>query len=142
MALTLSTGLKNAQLNAMLNGSGAADFDDGKLQIWTGSPPGANEAPTGTMLWEETLPADAWAAASAGAAAKNGTWNAAAVADGTAGYFRMITDTDGGAQSTTDRRIEGTCGEAGSGADMILQNTDIADEQDITITTAVLTHGG
>lgn len=96
------------------------------LQIRTGAGPGAENAATGTLLVEITLPATPWAAASAGSKAKNGTWSGTAVADGEAGHYRLRNAAD-------THREDGTVGQ-GSG-DLSLDNTDIATSQTVTVST-------
>ena len=75
MALSVSTGLANAMLDGQLNaGTGAGAFDSGVMEIRaTPRPANADAAPTGTLLVSITLPADAFAAATAKHAAKAGT---------------------------------------------------------------------
>jgi hypothetical protein len=137
MAVSWSTGYKNKSLDRSFNSGTAANFDSGKLQIFTGSAPGPDAAPTGTKLVEITLPADAFGAAAAGVVAKAGTWQVNAIATGTAAYFRIVKSGDLGTNNTTDERVEGSCG-AGSG-DLNLQNTSIATGQQVTVNTATVT---
>lgn len=135
MTIQFSTGLVNAMLDGQVNGgAGASAFDSGLLNIYTGSAPAtADAAVTGTLLASMTLPADAFAAAASKACAKAGTWSdSSANNTGTAGYFRIVTSSDDGTSSTTQKRIQGTCGQ-GSG-DMNLDNTSIASGQTVTVT--------
>lgn len=132
MAFTFSDKL----VTDLLNGVGiATQFPQGaKLQIFTGAAAAITAAPTGTKLWELVLPASPWAAPAARAIAKNGTWSAAGIAAGNAGYFRLVDATDTGTADNTHRRIQGSCGATGSGADMELDNVSIAVGQTATVT--------
>jgi hypothetical protein len=130
MAIQLATDTRNDRLDAIETNTGTAP----KLQIRTGAPPADCAAgDTGSLLAEMTLPSDWMAAASGGAKAKLGTWQVAATGAGTAGHFRVKNS----AGSAT--KIQGTCGQ-GSG-DMSLDNTSIAVDQVVTVTTFTLTDG-
>lgn len=121
MAITTNTTFKNT----ILDGFDTA-FNSGTLEIRTGSAPGAGNAATGTVLATITLPADAFAAASGGTKAKNGTWNdTSADATGTAAHFRMV----GGSNI-----VEGTVTATGGGGNMELDSTSITSGQTVTIT--------
>lgn len=124
--MRFSTNAKNGAGNGLEQAIGASPV----LQIRTGAPP-ANlaDAESGTVLATMQLPADWLGDAANAIKALIGTWSDnAADADGIAGHFRIYQN-DG-----TTPEIDGTCGESGSGADMILQNTDIAIGQEITVT--------
>lgn len=121
MAITTNTTLKNT----VLDGFDSA-FNSGTLEIRTGSAPGAGNTATGTVLATITAPADAFAAASGGTKAKNGTWSdSSADATGTAAHFRMT----GGSNV-----IEGTVTATGGGGDIELDSTSITAGQVVTIT--------
>lgn len=137
MATALSTALKNQVLNGFGNAAAGINFDSGILEIRSGAAPGPDAAATGTVLATITLPADAFAAASAGAMAKAGTWqDASADATGTAAHFRIRQTGDAnGATGSTDERIEGTVTATGGGGDLTLDNTSIAAAQQVTINT-------
>lgn len=123
----MTLDLQNALANALLDRYDT-EFPAGSLlQIRTGAPPGAENAASGTLLAEITLPATPWAAASAGSKAKNGTWSVAAVAAGTAGHFRLKNAGD-------TRREEGTVTATGGGGDMTVDNVSIAIGQIVTVT--------
>ena len=128
MAIQLSTTVRNARLDTIESTIGTAPL----LRIYSGSMPAdCATAASGTKLVEITLPSDWMAAASSGSKAKTATaWSAAAVATGTAGYFR-ITDSAG-----TTTHIQGTV--ATSSADMLVDNASIASGQTVTINTFVL----
>lgn len=126
--IDLNEALGNVMMDAY-----AAQFPAGSLlQIRTGAPPGAEAAAGGTLLAEITLPATPWAAAAAGSVAKQGVWSAAAVAAGVAAHFRL--------QNAAGTRIdEGTITGTGGGGDLILDNTNIAVGQTVTISTLTRT---
>lgn len=127
MTLQYSTPVNNARLDTIEATIGTS----AKLKIYSGSAP-ANcaAAATGTLLVDMTLPSDWMNAASANSKTKLGTWSAAGVAAGTAGYFR-VTDTAGTAVG-----IQGTAGTTGT--DMILDNANIAVSQVVTVNTFTL----
>lgn len=81
MTATINTALQNMQVD-----SWATDLDLGTLKIYSGTQPGANDAPSGVLLWSFTFSADAFAAGVAGVAQKNDSITANAVASGVAGY--------------------------------------------------------
>lgn len=128
-----STGYRNGLLDAGM----LTDFDSGVLEIRTGTQPAsANDAPAGSILASITLPADAFAAAaSGGSLAKTGTWEVASATGGgsPAAWFRLKTSTDGGGSSTTDKRIDGSCGT--TDADLILTTLTIANGDKVVIDT-------
>jgi hypothetical protein len=127
MPVTLNTALKNV----LLDGLDSA-FNAGTLTIRTGPAPGANAAATGTVLATITLPADAFAAASGGTKAAQGTWqDASADASGTAQHFRLVS----GAGTLV---LEGTVTATGVGGDLELDNTSVASGQQVTITAFTL----
>jgi hypothetical protein len=141
MALGFSTALANAILDSLGNEGAAVDFfDNSLLQVRTGAKPAdADTAPSGTLLAEITLPANAMAAASARAIVKAGTWqDASANATGTAGHFRIIISGDAGTTNTTDKRLDGTITATGGGGDMEVDNTSFASGQSFTVTTFTL----
>lgn len=137
MALTLNGTAVDAIANTGLD----PIFNGGRLRIYSGAKPAtANLAPTGTLLADITLPADAFSAASGGSGqlAKLGTWeDTAADAGGTAGWFRMSASGDTLVLDAAFARIDGTVGT--TGADLNLDNTNIALNQRVTINTATLT---
>ena len=105
------------------------------LRLRTGAPPGAENAATGTLLCEITLPATPWATAATGSVAKNGTWSgvgdAGAGAGLDAGHYRLSNVGD-------THRLEGTVTGVGGGGDMIADNVSIASGQAVTIVTYTL----
>jgi hypothetical protein len=133
MAIRLNVPARNGILDSGLN----ALFNAGTLCIYSGTQPAtANLAPTGTLLAEITLPADAFAPASAGSIAKSGTWqDASANAAGTAGYFRFKAAGDNDTLDGNFSRIDGSVTATGGGGDMTLDNTSIAAAQSVTVNT-------
>lgn len=133
MAVKMSATVRNARINAIESAIGT----DAVLKIRTGAPPAAiADADSGTVLATMTLPTDWMAAASSGAAAKEGTWSdASADADGTAAHFRIY------ASNGTTQHLQGTVTATGGGGDMTLDNVSIATGQVVTISTFTLTDG-
>lgn len=114
-------------------------FNGGTLKIYTGGAPANTEtAPTGTLLATATFanPAFTLNAAANGAdvvaTAEPITRDASIDADGLAGYYRVLTS--GGTAFD-----QGTCGEAGSGADLILVDTDLKAGEPLEISAFVIT---
>jgi hypothetical protein len=130
MAVQLSVAARNARLDAIETELGS----DPVLKIFSGAQP-ANcaAANSGTELWTEALPTDAFAAASSGSKAKNGTWQANAIAAGTAGHWRLY-KSDG-----TTCVAQGSVTATGGGGDMTVDNTNIANGQQVTVSTFTLT---
>ncbi|NUO63944.1 MAG: hypothetical protein HOQ34_10250 [Gemmatimonadaceae bacterium] len=102
------------------------------LRYYTGAPPGANAAATGTKLAEITLPATPWGAAASRGTPKSGTWSTAGLAAGNAGYARIVTAGDTNAATQNEPRIEGTVTATGGGGDFTLDNISIAVGQTVT----------
>ena len=126
---------------------------DGKLQIYSGAQPAnPDSAASGTLLLEITVSSGAWVAAAFGNGLEfeddptdgeieksaSETWSGAAIASGTAGWFRFVGNaTDAGGASTTLPRIDGSIGV--SGADMNISSTTITSGRTYTIDNFVLT---
>ena len=132
MAVQFSTAVRNARLDAIETTVSTSP----KLRIRTGAAP-ANcaAADSGTMLVEMALPSDWLAAAASGAKALAGTWSGTGAAAGTAAHFRIY-DTAG-----TTCHLQGTVTATGGGGDMTLNNTSIAVDQAVSVTTFTLTDG-
>jgi hypothetical protein len=111
-----------AQLQATVGASGV-------LKIFSGAEPGncAAADPSG-LLCTITLPST-FLTSSAGATTIAGTWSASASASGTAACFRIY---DGSAVC----HIQGNCS-----ADLVLNNTNIASGQTVTVTSFGVTAG-
>ena len=130
MAIKYSTAVRNAQLDAIETVIGASP----KLRILTGSAPATcAAAQTGTLLAELTLPSD-WAAnAASGAKGLLGSWSGTVVADGTAGYYRILDN------AATTCHEQGTIGT--SGQDLNGTSTALTTGQVLVITAKTLTAG-
>jgi hypothetical protein len=158
--LTMATGTvaaaedfpATAHIVACKGGSLKDVFKDGILKIYSGSQPtNADTAASGTLLVSITLSSGAHVAgafgnglefgtAASGAISKasGATWSGAAVASGTAGWFRLYANaTDAGGASTSLPRIDGSVGT--SGADLNMSSTTITSGQTYTIDTFTIT---
>lgn len=126
MAIQVSATVQNAMLDAIETSIGTTAV----MKIFTGAiPANTGTANSGTELFTETLPSDWLAAAASNSKAKSGTWQAAAIATGTAGYYRIY------ASDGTTCHWQGTVTATGGGGDMELVNTSIATGQTITVST-------
>lgn len=136
MTMQYSTKVRNAGLDSREVEIGASPI----CRLLSGSPPAnCGTADSGTLLAEGTLPADWMQAASAAAKVKSATaWTLTGVVptSGTAGYFRVYR-----AGSPSECDIQGTVTITGSGGDMTVDNTSIANGQVVTVTTFTLTAG-
>lgn len=113
------------------------------IKIFSGAAPAnCGTADTGTLLATFAGNAGGFGTAAAGvltAAAVAATTGAAGAGTGTAaGYFRIYPS----AATTTNAVVQGTCGAVGSGADMILTNTSIANGQAVNFTSLTVTGFG
>ena len=133
MALQFSVDVRNARLDALENEVGASPI----LRIRTGSAPAnVSDSDTGDVLATLTLPSDWMADALNGSKSMSGTWeDPSADASGIAGHFRIYNSGD------TVCHLQGTISMAGGGGDMILDNTNIAVGQAISIESFTLTDG-
>jgi len=143
MTLKVSTALRNA----MLSGTGLKTaIALGKIMIYAGPVPAdADAAVTGTLLCTVTLNSTA-TGLSLGTAASGilpkavEVWSGVNVATGTATYFRYVAVGDTGALSTTQARLQGTCGTASADLNMSSVNltsgaTQTIDAANITLPT-------
>ena len=130
MAIKYSAAVRNAQLDAIETTIGASP----KLRILTGSAPATCvAAQTGTLLAELTLPSD-WAAnAASGTKGLLGSWSGTVVADGTAGYYRIL---DNAATTCHEQGTMGTTGQDLNGT-----STALTTGQVLVITAKTLTAG-
>lgn len=131
MALSLSSTLRSAQMDAITTAVGASGFID----IYSGTPP----ANVGTALAGNTLLAHLPCSATFAPGAASGvltvnaiTQDASADATGTATFFRATTS--GGAAV-----VQGTVGT--SGADLNMNTTSIVSGGPVAITSCVWTAG-
>jgi hypothetical protein len=128
MALQFSVTARNNRLDSIETTIGTA----AKLYIRAGTPPAdCAAADTGTLLATLSLPPDWMNAAASGSKTKLGTWSVAASGSGVAGHFR-IKDSAG-----TTTHLQGTAGM--SSEDMVLDNSNIAATQVVTVNTFTLT---
>lgn len=127
MTLRFSVATCNALADAAtaLANAGAGA---GKVRVYSGpQPASADDAPTGTLLLEFTLNDPAWGAAVAGISLLDvvPAISATGLADGTAGWFRML-------DSNNATIMDGAA--ATSGAEINLSTTAITTELEVTIT--------
>ena len=133
MAAQFSDRIRNAWLDSNEAITGVSP----KLRIYPGSrPTNCAASATGTLLAEITCPSDWMAAVSSGAKVLAGSWTVAAIAAGTAGYYRLYDN------AATNCDEQGTITATGGGGDMTVDNTSIASGQTVTITAKTLTAGG
>lgn len=135
MTITLSTAAANAGVNAavdMVDGGPAA----GKLRIYNGAKPASPDTAvtTQTLLCELPLSDPGFAAAVNRVKTLDVTPipQGTGVAAGTASWFRMLT-------SDNVAHIDGSAGEAGSGADLILASDQVDVGLVVEVTAATLT---
>lgn len=128
-----STGLRTG----MLNGEGLKEqLDGGRIRIFSVAssseiPTTADGAESGTPLMELTAGGDGVTgltfeppAGGAISKAADEVWMTSSIDDaGTCAYFRFVGSADAGGDSTTEPRIQGTCGIAGT--DMVLTNLNV-----------------
>ncbi len=125
MTIATSVAVRNGALDSFETTVGASAV----LKIRTGAPPATcATSDSGTVLATLALPSDWMAAADSGSKAMSGTWqDASADADGVAGHFRIY------ANDGTTCHLQGTITLSGDGGDMIIDNTNIATGQNITV---------
>ena len=132
-----STGLRNGMLSGL---SLKAALDGGSLRLFSGPVPAtADAAATGTVLMSLTVGGNGTTGLTFGSAA-NGViskseaevWATSAVGtSGTISYFRFVSSTDSGGNSTTEARIQGTAGIVGT--DLVLTRTEVTAGQPWTL---------
>lgn len=134
MATRLPTASRNAACDAIVDrvdgGAGA-----GTLQVRTGAQPAsANDAASGTLLATLTLNDPAFGAASTGVATLDvdPELTATAVADGTAGWFRVL-------DSTGATVFDGSITATGGGGDLTLATTTITTGLTVRVTSGTFT---
>ena len=131
MAIQLSTAVRNARLDAIETGIGAAAV----VKIRTGAQP-ANcaAADSGTVLASWTLASDWASAAASGTKAFSGTpLSISASGSGTAAHYRVY------ASDGTTCHMQGSV--ATSGGDMTIDNVSVNSGQTVNITSWSLTDG-
>jgi len=133
MAIRLPAASRNAAADAVVDradgGSGA-----GTIQIRTGTQPASADSPaSGILLVTVALSDPAFGPASNGSANLAGVpLSAVAVADGTAGWFRML---DGDGNTVLDGSVSAT----GGGGDLQLSTTTITTGLTVEITSGTVT---
>lgn len=137
MALKYSTALRqglavSGSLRSLLNG--------GLLRIYAGTVPASADSDLGTavllnemsaggtgtpLTFEETAPS--------GVLTKSivENWTGNNVADGTPSFFRFIQPADTGTASTSEVRLQGTCGAVGN--DLIITQLPLSSGQPLTL---------
>lgn len=124
MARKMADGLVNAMLDAWETFIGVSP----KFQIWSGPiPDDESTAPTGVKLVEMTLPSDWMSGANNMSKSKLGTWSAAAIAAGTATFWRICS-------SSGTPLDQGSLTATGGGGDATIDNTNIAVSQVVSVT--------
>lgn len=128
----MTTRLDNT-LRSVMADAAATEFAGGTIDIYSGSQPAsAEDAATGTLLCTVDLPNPAFDAAVDGVASKTGSWYGVAVADGTAGWFRMY---DSGKTKHKDGAITATSG----GGEIEMDTTTVVTNGVVVINTATFT---
>lgn len=138
MAIELSTAVRNGQADAL-----GDDFDNGAINFYEsgGSPPAtADAAAVGTLLASCPIAADGFGSASGGVISITGTpEDSAADATGNADYFRIVSSSDDGTLSTSQKRIQGTVTGPSGGGDIELDSAGAAITQNQVVTVSSLT---
>jgi hypothetical protein len=131
MAHQFGSALRNNMATQLVN-----SLANGVLRLFSGAVPAncAAADPSG-LLASGTLPAVA-ASASGGVVTKSGTWNFTGSAGGTVASFRLY---EAGGTVCVH---QGTVTLTGSGGDMTLDNTNIANSQAGSVGTYSVTMGG
>lgn len=128
MATRLNTALRNILADAT-----ASQFNNGIIEIYTGTQPAtANDAPTGTLLATVELSNPAFSSAASGIASKSGSWTAIAVSTDDAGWFRM---------KSSDGLVvkDGSVTATGGGGEIELSNITITTGSVVVINSATIT---
>ena len=116
MTIKVSTGLRTSMLNKTGESLGAS-LDDGQIDIYAGAVPADADASIGAATLLVTI-SDNSQAIVAGTGLNFDT-----AATGVASFYRFVQQADGGASSTTDKRIQGTISTVG--ADLNLSSTSL-----------------
>lgn len=126
MSIRIPVASRNAGVNAICDRADAGT-GPGKLRIFTGNRPATpDDAASGTLLAEAILADPAFGAAANGSKTLADPGPVTGQNAGQAGYFRVV-------DSDSNVVLEGTCGGTGSGADLILSNTNIAAGQTVDV---------
>lgn len=136
MSVQQSVTVRNAKLDAVETAVGVTPV----LRFFSGAQP-ANcaAANSGTELANGSLPSDWMAAASGGTKAKSGTWTITGIAGASTGtdigHYRIY------AVDGTTCHEQGSVTDTGGGGDMTLDNSNIANNQIVTVTSYTKTAG-
>lgn len=137
--------LAAAMLDNAVNNVCNAETGNAIINIYTGAAPANCEAaPTGTLLGTCVMSATPFGAAADQAPGARITANAvtpdiAAVAAGTAGYYRVYTSTANSDATKVDCIMQGSAGEAADSTDMTLDSKTIALGGTIQVTSFFVT---
>ena len=133
MAVQFSIAIRNARLDVIETTVGESP----KLQLRTGAPPANCAAATsGDLVREITLATNWWGAATNGMKELSSSWvDTNAGQAGVVGHYRLLNS------AGTVCHEQGTVTITGSGGDMTLDNTNVALNQVITITSWTKTDG-
>lgn len=122
MTAALSTAMRDFMLD---EGSVKDALNLGFINLYTTPVPAhGDDAPTGSLLCTVSVNSSGTGvtlgAAANGIIAKNASeiWSGINVASGSAAYFRWVQAGDTGVASTTEKRIQGTCGVIGADLNM------------------------
>ena len=131
MAISYADTLRNTRMDAITT----LASDAALIRIYAGTRP-TNEGAEGTLL-AELVGDTPFAAGAALGVLTLGTItdDSSANATGVASWFRIY------ASNGTTIVCDGSCGVAGSGADLILESTSIAVTQTVSIDTFIITEG-
>jgi hypothetical protein len=139
VATRISTAARNAAADAV---AGLADGGSGAgvIRIYTGSQPaGPDSSATGTLLAAVSLNDPAFGAASSGVATLDVSpaLTATAVADGTAGWWRLLTSTE--AAGSGLGIVDGAVTATGGGGQLTLATTTVTTGLQVQITSGTIT---
>ena len=128
-----STDLRDARNDQIETTLGASPI----LELRTGTvPANCAAADSGTLVASMTLPADAFAASSAGVKSMQGTWeDLSANNNGVIAHYRL--KTSGGVC-----KMQGPASQTGGGGEVIVNNATVVAGQPITVTAFTITAGG
>lgn len=130
-----STGLRT---HLAVTGSIKSAMDGGLIKFYNGIEPAtADAAVTGSLLWTVSLGGagtgltfDSSAVNSSAVKPSAAVWAGATTA-GTPTYWRFVASGDTGGSSTTEKRIQGNCGNF-AGADIYLSNPTLVTDASTT----------
>ena len=132
MTITLPTGTRNAMCDAACVRADAG-AGPGTIQIRTGAKPAsANSAATGTLLATVTLADPAFTGSVSGSSPLADPASVNAVANGTAGWFRLL-------DSNSNTVMDGTVTQTGGGGDLTLATTSITTGLGVDLTGGTFT---